>query len=1020
MDDVTQTSPELFRLEFDQESDEPVKVGTLLLKDKTLARFRKAQAVRITAALYRIEDLHGVPRPCRNDALTLDWQQDSGDPTEVRYDEKNTYHIVDAGATHRDHRFDLLVAMASLDPVYRDTEFQVKVRIDSLPVPGRPEDAPTRHREFESDFIIEPNHSESDLAVSFIYPDKTAPRGNYVPETTLDFTSFRPITHNPTISSSAALTLTLSNTAKQFDDDTPQNLVKIKEIQLIRDEAEKTFVMKRVTRSDLTPVPIDGENTFELVPRSAQEGDRDLLVAVIIAQKGAPSKSFRTRTIEGELRIDYVRFDSERGKEVDGQRTIRFRFMVRPNYSHEIAAIDFGTSALCIAQHSTKNDTLDAVLGMKELWRRKVNKLLSLLGPREEADVLISSELYRLPGNQEWDIGIPKTFIDLIFGSPTRDVEEEFSPAYVPFLKSYISACQAEVHGFNGEKYSIYDLVAEAYRILYKHYLMEYHGSGYQSIVIAHPNSYQDGQIEFLRNIISRVLGDMNEESIGEDGLDILAISESDAVLYHYLRQRARYWRGHEMAPPNDEEYVLCFDMGGGTLDLSYRRVPFRKADKGNAVYAERGGDLLGMVSMAGAGNLLDERLVELIEEEMKNLATIHSDLVRRGDANEDDFHVFPCFEAEEEPKKRHDQMILLDGLHEAVRAAKERLAGLDDDLEIVLPSGGDAVEAFLYAHKPFLDAAKEEYGNGFPVEETETGGDLALRIPRKRLETYLDERFYRDHVDMPIEVALIGEDGTPPRVDTLIISGRGALFPGIPKRVLETVTRLTNGAAPHRVTFDDTNDSKTLVALGALSWGQDYYGGRSLFETPKMHGVVGVALFRPSTDEWEWLPVISGIDVTSAGRQLKRRLTAIDNPEDLQHLLVLQTSIRSPDLVMKLLLTLKQHVYDPSDRALPRELEATGYFRVLYRQENPKSHLGFLGDRIELAMRLIWPEDEEYDDDMRSQFRVVKVSLHAALEGVAQDDFGAKPVAAMKSLTPFQTWPACIFADQLGREADR
>jgi hypothetical protein len=117
-------------------------------------------------------------------------------------------------------------------------------------------------------------------------------------------------------------------------------------------------------------------------------------------------------------------------------------------------------------------------------------------------------------------------------------------------------------------------------------------------IVLSYPNTFSPLHVEHIKEeVIYKHFFEFHKDYVK-------FISESDAIAFYYTNKMYDKKRG-------ETEYVLVYDMGAGTLDLTY----FRIEKKGGKVYL----DIVGKAGKTTAGNYLDRILTEWVFNEYKD-----------------------------------------------------------------------------------------------------------------------------------------------------------------------------------------------------------------------------------------------------------------------------------------------------------------------------------------------------------------------------------------------------------------
>lgn len=285
-------------------------------------------------------------------------------------------------------------------------------------------------------------------------------------------------------------------------------------------------------------------------------------------------------------------------------------------------------------------------------------------------------------------------------------------------------------------------------------------------VVLAHPNTFTRHHQELLHNIAYRALGERFGIPLAER---LRLISESDAVAYYYCKQQMN--QGTKRA---GTERLLIYDFGAGTLDLSLIKVEW-KGGPGSFPIRWQVEKRLGVPV---AGNYLDELLARLIHELLSDSSVTESGKYE---------YQFPVVGQQFKAKRvEHSRAIL--HLWLGIREAKHTWS---DACRDILAQDGDWAECpamqVLVSTSTQTDVVRYDGGEvAREAPEDRPGlwgehGYFRLSIPAKRIQQ--DERLkqFREFVTREVIDELLGAAGcSKSDVNTVIVSGRGALFAGL------------------------------------------------------------------------------------------------------------------------------------------------------------------------------------------------------------------------------------------------
>ena len=534
----------------------------------------------------------------------------------------------------------------------------------------------------------------------------------------------------------------------------------------------------------------------------------------------------RDHAITVDVRVDwavYKRALKDPGRVERFQTRARVQCLLRHEPPKDVLAIDFGTSAMAIAHAAGPG-------GVRLL--RLSDSLKNLPGRRrqddpDEQDVyFISSEFNVCLEQQRLAELRPQDpeFIDLPLRINAIDTPERcfsslkalMSQGFMtlPWLPEWFPY-QAGDGGLETKKAPPLDSVIEgAYRGLVEHFvepLLEARNQGYSHIYITHPNTYTQNHVVRLRQLVEEVFHGVARDANIVYPDNIHFVSESDAVAFYYLLH-SEDLRADNMAVP-ERERILVYDIGAGTLDLSFLEVDWRRNTSGD--YQPRHIRVLRRGGVTKAGDLLDECIAR----------DLHEYLAAELDAER---YLLPIV-VDNDAAMNTQEIRRMDVLRQQIHKLKAELgAGAENpslDLvyeasgvaELLLTKGNQTPQ--LYEGCSQLRATEKGEVFWEPGREVLLGGNYVSAFI---------ERVTRDEVD-----SFFADD--LPRPDTVILSGRTSLWPGFRERLEKTL-----GDIPNWVTFNANADElKRVVVMGVLQ--REFYWDNIKIEQPKQPGVFGV-----------------------------------------------------------------------------------------------------------------------------------------------------------------------------------
>lgn len=139
----------------------------------------------------------------------------------------------------------------------------------------------------------------------------------------------------------------------------------------------------------------------------------------------------------------------------------------------------------------------------------------------------------------------------------------------------------------------------EAYHTLFRYFITD--GSIAEQanqVVLTYPNTYTPRNLRTLRNIVEKLLPNVRR---------VETVSESDAVAAYYMNHWTDY---HSLAETNNitkDENILVYDMGAGTLDVTYLTKRYNSSSETYTV------EMCGKIGTGRAGNYLDYVIAQIL-----------------------------------------------------------------------------------------------------------------------------------------------------------------------------------------------------------------------------------------------------------------------------------------------------------------------------------------------------------------------------------------------------------------------
>jgi len=325
-------------------------------------------------------------------------------------------------------------------------------------------------------------------------------------------------------------------------------------------------------------------------------------------------------------------------------------------------------------------------------------------------------------------------------------------------------------------------------------------------VVVCHSNTFTPFHRERLRRIVCNAVMERLDIPLAER---VHLLSESDAVAYYYCMQRRE-----QTEPPRGVERLLVYDIGAGTLDLSVIRIEWQQ---GMSVYPKSWA-VESRLGVPVAGNYLDEILARLIHETLAG-----------GTLNWEHFeYAFPIVARHLQRGEEREHRSAIYALWMAIQEAKQGRPGQSDPwrgeepfrvaISELLSGASTVVRSRILTHGDL-----DQYTRPPGAHETgvwyrgDLGGRLYLSIPAAQVHGYGPMEEYLDFVTSDvIDATLFAADLEAKDVDTVLVSGRGALWPGLRARIWQ---QFPYASRPDLSGEERGNSMKEAVVRGAIAW---------------------------------------------------------------------------------------------------------------------------------------------------------------------------------------------------------
>lgn len=279
----------------------------------------------------------------------------------------------------------------------------------------------------------------------------------------------------------------------------------------------------------------------------------------------------------------------------------------------EWLCVDYGTSAT-VAVFGDGTDHNVSLLRLndrnKEIINERENERFRT--PRfENGDYFLSSNIMLQSNTPSLDAMTCEN--SLIYLSPSEPVFHsetgKFRLPYMKALAGYKSLPNSEKYSqftykihetdndtvcFEDEPLEVDKIFKATYRSLFKDYISECipQGKVINKIVLSVPNTYTPHHIEFIRNVVKAEVPSLRSDYIW-------FVSESDAIAYYYIRNWRTFNENRDEEYEGQTEHILVYDMGAGTLDVTYLTIE-------HLTTGDKKVSLSSKMGLNKAGNYLD------------------------------------------------------------------------------------------------------------------------------------------------------------------------------------------------------------------------------------------------------------------------------------------------------------------------------------------------------------------------------------------------------------------------------
>lgn len=505
--------------------------------------------------------------------------------------------------------------------------------------------------------------------------------------------------------------------------------------------------------------------------------------------------------VKAQVTVEFEYLEDSEGSSVGQYKrykcSLLFPLSIAP--APEWLGLDFGTSAVVALYGVSKNDQGRPNDCIIDLAAAKLKGLRQAYGAND-ARAKVTDETYRFinsnivvnddTGKNLDEVGSFKEYTSgKILFSPGNQIRYDY---LLPSLKSMMGYSRLPIVKRN-DLTEVDDVYEMAYRQLFSLYLAsQSHGRPIEKIVMTYPNTFAPEHVQKLRDMAKTCIPSLRNDWM-------VCISESDAVAFRYITRRRELLATLGDKNINDSN-VLIYDMGAGTLDITYFG---NSLDEKNRRVVE----FKGKMGLNKAGNYIDYKIAEIIVELCyeKNITDSNGEsfdkYINLKDGGGTDIKDRSRFK---EYVKNKVKPLLADNITETKQTVAKTYS-VDVELDDI------KVEADEGTHLPKC--------SGFDGFEQLTVEEILNHEKfNNMLESISDDVFKKC-------CALFGSGGELP-LDVIVFSGRMTSM----KLIRDYVTRTAKRYNPevHSLEIsginDDANELKTAVVNGALAFAEGYW----------------------------------------------------------------------------------------------------------------------------------------------------------------------------------------------------
>lgn len=379
-------------------------------------------------------------------------------------------------------------------------------------------------------------------------------------------------------------------------------------------------------------------------------------------------------------------------------------------------------------------------------------------------------------------------------------------PSNTILLPEFVLYQQKDGHEINSQQLPLDEVVKSNLAALAEAYILALPETKLGQAIICYPNTFTPLHRHKLHTIAMEALEKHLKIPLPER---IHLLSESEAVACYYCRQR---WAKGDLPP--DFERILVYDCGAGTVDLSVIEVRGHR----QSIYPQSW-QVKNSLGVPVAGNYLDSILARLIDEALTNSEVLNPNLFE---------YRYPIVSYRLRENQEYQHRLAILALWMAIKATKHQQTpaeiprwGIPGNPFCVKVGNLSNDTGIVVSHKNTLSGHELDEA-AFQFQEITTiclkfyETDIYLCIPAESVQYYKPMREFMEFITDTVLVELLGGAGfTEADIDTVVISGRGALWANLPERIWE---KFPNANQPDEF-LQNSQTAKEPVVRGAMAW---------------------------------------------------------------------------------------------------------------------------------------------------------------------------------------------------------